>query len=57
MRDGKFRGGRNLVFGLDRDGVGLGKVSPKVPEADLEKLEAVKNKIADGEIEIPTQLS
>ena len=34
VRDGKFRGGRNLVFGLDRDGVGLGRVSPKVPEAD-----------------------
>jgi basic membrane protein A and related proteins len=51
-----FQGGRNLVFGLDRDGVGLGKVSERVPKADLEKLDAVRTRIADGEIEIPTQV-
>jgi basic membrane protein A len=57
VQDGEFQGGRNLVFGLERDGVGLGKVSAKVPKADLEKLEAVKQRIADGEIEVPTQIS
>jgi basic membrane protein A and related proteins len=57
VNDGTFQGGRNLVFGLARDGVGLGKVSPKVPKGDLDKLEAMKTRIAEGEIEIPTQVS
>ena len=57
VQDGEFQGGRNLVFGLERDGVGLGKVSPKVPKGDLEKLDGVKQRITDGEIEIPTQVS
>src|ERR671936_1083182 len=30
---GKFRGGRNAIFGLKDNGVGLGKISPKVPRA------------------------
>jgi basic membrane protein A len=57
VQDGTFKGGRNLVFGLEGDGVGLGKVSPKVPKADLEKLEAVRARIAQGEVEIPTTVS
>jgi basic membrane protein A len=57
VREGRFKGGRNAVFGLSRDGVGLGTVSAKVPKADLQKLNAVKQRIAGGEITIPTQVS
>src|SRR5438046_1823700 len=32
VQDGKFRGGRNAVFGLAQNGVELGKISPKVPQ-------------------------
>ena len=29
LEDGTFKGGRNTVFGIDQDGVGLGTLSPK----------------------------
>jgi basic membrane protein A len=53
--DGTWEGGRNRIFGLADDGVGLGKVSPEVPEEDLEAIEEVKQKVVAGEISgIPT---
>src|SRR5215212_3334542 len=33
--DGTWRGGRSIVFGLQQHGVGLGKVSPRIPKRDL----------------------
>ena len=29
LQDGTFVGGKNIVFGIDQEGVGLGKLSPK----------------------------
>ena len=55
--DGNWKGGRNLTFGLADDGVGLGTISPKVPQKDLERLDQAKNQIRDHEIEVPTTLS
>jgi basic membrane protein A len=52
--DGTWKGGTNSVFGLAQDGVGLGTVSPKVPQATLEQVEGLKQRIVAGEIEIPT---
>jgi basic membrane protein A len=52
--DRTWKGGRNLVFGLREDGVGLGKVSRKVPKADLAAVERVKDQILDGRVKIPT---
>jgi basic membrane protein A len=54
--DDRWRGGRNLTFGLKQDGVGLGKISPKVPKEDLDSLDQVKERIRSGEIQIPTTL-
>ena len=54
--DDRWQGGRNLTFGLEHDGVGLGKISPKVPKDDLDALERVKERIRAGEISIPTTL-
>jgi basic membrane protein A and related proteins len=51
-----WQGGRNLTFGLKQDGVGLGKISPKVPKEDLDALEQVKPRVASGEISVPTEL-
>ena len=31
-KDGKFKGGQDAVYGLDIDGVGIGKFSPKAPK-------------------------
>src|SRR5437763_2362451 len=58
VRDGKFRGGRNAVFGLAQNGVGLGKISPKVPRADVAAVEKIKQEIVGGKIAgIPTTVS
>jgi basic membrane protein A len=55
VQDGTWHGGGNATFGLKEDGVGLGKVSPKVPKADVEKVDAIKQEIAAGKITgIPT---
>ena len=57
VQDGTWQGGGNAVFGLDQDGVGLGTVSDKVPQEDLDAVEDAEHKIADGEItDIPTTL-
>ena len=55
--DDNWKGGRNLTFGLADDGVGLGTISPKVPQKDLERLDQAKKQIRDHEIEVPTTLS
>jgi basic membrane protein A and related proteins len=55
--DGKFKGGTDSVFSLSNDGVGLGKISPKVPKADVAKVDQVAKDIADGKIkDIPTEV-
>jgi basic membrane protein A len=56
VRD-EWQGGRNLVFGLEEEGVGLGQVSSKVSEEDLAAVEDVEQRIASGEIaDIPTEV-
>jgi basic membrane protein A len=53
--DGSWQGGGNRVFGLADDGVGLGKISPQVPQEDRDAVDAVRQKIVSGEIaDIPT---
>jgi basic membrane protein A and related proteins len=53
--DGRFRGGSNLVFDLANNGVGLGRISPKVPRATVAKVDAIRKQIVSGAISgIPT---
>jgi basic membrane protein A and related proteins len=55
--DGKFAGGTDSVFSLKNDGVGLGKISPKVPKADVQKVRQVEQQIKAGKIAgIPTEV-
>jgi basic membrane protein A len=57
VQDGTWEGGGNAVFGLDQEGVGLGTVSDKVPQEDLDAVDAAEQKMADGEIgDIPTTI-
>jgi basic membrane protein A len=52
--DGKFKGG-NLTFGLKDNGVGVGKISPKVPQSEVQKVMKVRADIIAGKIKnIPT---
>ncbi len=55
LQDGMFTGGKNVVFGIDQEGVGLGTLSPNANAGDVAKVEKVEKQIADGEIgDIPT---
>jgi len=51
--EGEFEGGGVSVFGLAEDGVGIGEVSDEVPQEMLDELDEVRQRIIDGEIEIP----
>jgi basic membrane protein A len=54
-KEGKFKGGTDAVYGLDVDGVGIGKFSAKAPAGIAAKVQEIKQKIADGTIkDIPT---
>ena len=53
----KFAGGTNAVFSLANNGVGLGKISPKVPKAEVAKVQQIAKQIAAGKItDIPTEV-
>jgi len=53
----KFAGGTDAVFSLKNNGVGLGKISPEVPKADVQKVQQIAKQIAAGKItDIPTAL-
>ena len=58
LQEGTFEGGKNVVFGIDQEGVGLGTLSPKANEQDVAATEKVERKLADGEISgIPTTVN
>jgi basic membrane protein A len=54
--DGSWQGGRNLVFGLEEDGVGLGTVNKKASAKDQRYVEEAKRRILAGEVDIPKAL-
>jgi basic membrane protein A len=54
VEEGKFEGGRDLVFDLKNGGVGLGKTSPKVPKSILRQVDRLKAQIIAGTITPPT---
>jgi basic membrane protein A len=54
--DGNFKGG-NLEFGLKGNGVGIGKISPKVPKSEVAEVNKVRADIISGRIKnIPTEV-
>jgi basic membrane protein A and related proteins len=55
VQKGTFRGG-NAVFGLKEGGVGLGKISPKVPRSEVAAVERIKKLLIDGTIRPPRAL-
>src|SRR3954449_6202395 len=40
--DGKFKGGTNMTFGLAQNGVDIGKIGAKVPQAEVKKITQVR---------------
>jgi basic membrane protein A len=51
--DGSFEGGGVTVFGLAEDGVGIGEISPDVPQDVLDTMEEFRQRILDGDLAPP----
>jgi basic membrane protein A and related proteins len=56
VRDGTFEGGTDAVFDLRNNGVALGKISPKVPQEFLDRVDALERQIVAGTIKPPSGL-
>jgi basic membrane protein A len=52
---GRFRGG-NAVYGLREGGVGLGKISPRVPKSEVAAVERIRRQLIAGTIVPPRVL-
>ena len=50
---GPLTTGRNSVFNLRNGGVGLGRISPRVPRSFLRRVETVRKAIVAGRIRVP----
>jgi basic membrane protein A len=53
---GRLRTGGNSVWSLRNGGVGLGKISPKVPRALVAQVAKIRAEILAGTIKVPTRL-
>jgi basic membrane protein A len=56
LLDGSFTTGGDTVFALGDGGVGLGRISPEVPDRVRRQLERVEAAIVAGEIPVPSVL-
>lgn len=57
IREGRWRGGRDLTFGLAEGGVGLGRFSARANAADIAKVKQVIADVAAGKISVPADLA
>ena len=55
VKEGRFHGG-NAVYGLERGGVGLGKISPRVPRSEVAAVKRIEAQIIAGKIRPPKTL-
>ncbi|MCY7303543.1 MAG: BMP family ABC transporter substrate-binding protein [Thermoleophilia bacterium] len=56
-KTGTFKGFGNTIFSVRSGGIGLGKVSPKVPKAIIAAEKVLENKIRTGKVKgIPTEV-
>ncbi|MBN1499916.1 MAG: BMP family ABC transporter substrate-binding protein [Spirochaetes bacterium] len=55
LKDGKFKGGQTIVYGLKEGGVDIAPSSSKhVPAAILKEVAKIKQMIIDGKLKVPT---
>ncbi len=54
VKNGTFKGG-NVTYGLQDNGVGLGKINARIPKAEVAKINQIRQDIVSGKIKnIPT---
>jgi len=51
--EGNFPGGKETVFGLEEEGIGIAPTTENVSQEALDLVDEYKQKILDGEIEVP----
>ncbi len=51
---GKFKGGTDVLFNLKNGGVGIGKISPKVPVKFIAAEKVIASRIIAGKLKVPT---
>jgi basic membrane protein A and related proteins len=57
-KDGTFKGYGNTIFSVRAGGVGLGKISPKVPKSIIAEAGVLQKKLATGKVKgIPTTVA
>jgi len=56
VKEGKFAAGSDLVFNLKNGGMGVGKISPKVPSSFITLMNQYKAKIIAGTLKVPSSL-
>jgi basic membrane protein A len=56
VQQGRFDGGSDVLFDLKNGGVGVGKISPKVPSAFITLMNSYKAKIIAGTLKVPASL-
>ena len=54
--DGEFKGGTDAVFDLENEGVGIGKMSPQVPQEFIDRMDEIKDQLISGELKAPSTL-
>ena len=57
VKAGQFQGGHDLLFNLKNGGMGVGKINPAVPKADIALMNSYKAKIIAGTLKVPSALS
>ena len=55
-KSGHFKGGTDLLFNLKNNGVGVGKISPKVPKSWIKLMKSYETKIKKGKLKPPACL-
>jgi basic membrane protein A and related proteins len=55
-KEGKFKGNQDLTFTLANGGMAVGKINPAVPQALIDKMNELKQRIISGDVKVPTTL-
>jgi basic membrane protein A len=56
VQNGEFQGGTDAVFDLENEGVGVGKISSRVPQELIDQMNELEPQLIDGTIMAPSTL-
>ncbi len=56
LKEGTFTTGADTIFDLRNGGVGLGRISPRVPRGLVAQVDGIRREIITGQIEVPAAL-